>query len=172
MSQSPRPTEVERVLREDDFVVSKTDLQGHITYGNRIFIELSGYTEAELLGAPHSLIRHPDMPRGVFRLLWTEIQAGRETWAYVKNLARDGSFYWVLAHVTPSRDSQGHTIGYYSIRRRPDPRALRAVEPLYAAMRAAEAGKSPLEAASASFQVLQSHLAQVGLSYGEFLHTL
>lgn len=95
------PTSNEKVMREDDFIVSKTDLQGIITYGNRIFIEFSGYTEAELLGSQHNIIRHPDMPRGVFKFLWDTLHAEKECCAYVKNMAKDGSFYWVFANVTP-----------------------------------------------------------------------
>jgi len=94
MSTRPQPTLQEKVLGEDDFIVSKTDLKGLITYGNRTFIQMSGYSEAELLGAPHNILRHPDMPRVVFKLLWDTIQAQQEICAYVKNLAKDGSFYW------------------------------------------------------------------------------
>lgn len=81
------PTGKERIMREDDFIASKTDLSGIITYGNRIFIEFSGYTERELLGSAHSIIRHPDMPRAVFQLLWDTIQSRNEIFAYVKNSA-------------------------------------------------------------------------------------
>ena len=77
------PTQQERVMREQDFLVSKTDLKGRITYGNRIFIEFSGYSEAELLGKQHNIVRHPDMPRGVFKFLWDTIQQKRECFAYV-----------------------------------------------------------------------------------------
>ena len=73
MKNKTMPSSVERVMREDDFIVSTTDLKGRITYGNRIFIEFSGYGEQELLGAQHNIIRHPDMPRGVFKLLWERI---------------------------------------------------------------------------------------------------
>jgi len=98
------PTDRERVMRKEEFIVSKTDLTGRITYGNRIFIEFSGYSEAELLGAQHNIIRHPDMPRAVFNLLWDTIAQGNEIFAYVKNMSKDGGFYWVFANVTPSYD--------------------------------------------------------------------
>ncbi len=80
-------------MREDDFIVSKTDLKGRITYCNRIFIEFSGYSEAELLGAQHNIVRHPDMPRGVFQFLWDTLGQKTECFAYVKNMCRDGAFY-------------------------------------------------------------------------------
>ena len=103
----------ERVMREDDFLVSKTDLKGRITYGNRIFIEFSGYSEAELLGAQHNIVRHPDMPRGVFKFLWDTLQAKQECFAYVKNRSKDGGFYWVFANVTPSYAADGKVDGYF-----------------------------------------------------------
>src|SRR5664279_5260004 len=131
MSSRPQPTQQEKVLGDDDFIVSKTDLKGLITYGNRIFIGISGYSELELLGAPHNILRHPDMPRVVFKLLWDTIQAKQEICAYVKNLAKDGCFYWVFANVTPSFDANGNLIGYYSVRRKPRPEAIQAISPLY-----------------------------------------
>jgi len=172
MPAGPTPTDVERVLRDDDFIVSKTDLEGRITYGNRIFIEFSGYTEAELLGAPHSIIRHPDMPRGVFQLLWDTIEAGHEISAYVKNLARDGAYYWVLANITPSFDDHGTCIGYYSVRRKPQPRCVKAIEQIYQAMLAEEQGKPPQEAAKASAQLLKRILSEKGMTYDEFVFSL
>ena len=124
-------------MREDDFIVSKTDLKGRITYGNRVFFEFSGWTEKELLGSQHNIIRHPDMPRGVFKLLWDAIRDKRECNAYVKNMAKDGSFYWVFANVTPSLDSAGNIIGYFSVRRKPKAAAVKNVTDLYRTMLAA-----------------------------------
>jgi PAS domain S-box-containing protein len=111
------PTNEEKVMREGDLIVSKTDIKGRITYGNRTFNEFSGFKENELLGTQHNIIRHPDMPRAVFKLLWDRIQAGQEVFAFVKNICKDGSFYWVLANVTPSYDAQGTLLGYFSVRR-------------------------------------------------------
>ena len=97
-------TGVERFFDKDEIIVSKTDLKGRMTYCNDVFLRIAGYTEQELLGQPHSIIRHPDMPRCVFKLLWDTIGAGKEIFAYVINRAKNGDHYWVLAHVTPSRD--------------------------------------------------------------------
>lgn len=170
MSSRPLPTQHEKILGEDDFIVSKTDLKGIITYGNRIFIEISGYSEQELLGAPHNILRHPDMPRVVFKLLWDTIQANREIFAYVKNLAKDGSFYWVFANITPSVDPRGNPIGYYSVRRKPRPEAIQAVSGLYQKLleveRQAGDGQSGMRASAA---LLQQILDQKGLSYEEFV---
>lgn len=95
-------TETPDELRFDEnlFIVSKTDLKGNITYANDLFIEISGYTEKELIGAPHNILRHKDMPRAVFKLLWDKIQKGEEIFAYVKNRAKSGKYYWVHAYVT------------------------------------------------------------------------
>jgi PAS domain S-box-containing protein len=111
--QTVVPTTHEKVMREDDFLVSRTDMRGRIVYGNRIFIEFSGYSESELLGAQHNIVRHPDMPRGVFKLLWDTIAIQHEIFAYVKNMSMDGSFYWVYANVTPSLDMQGQVEGFF-----------------------------------------------------------
>lgn len=92
-------TGVERTFDPDQFIVSKTDLKGRITYANKVFLDIADYTEAEILGQPHSVIRHAHMPRCVFRLLWERIQTGREIFAYVVNAAKNGDHYWVLAHV-------------------------------------------------------------------------
>lgn len=133
-SSAPRSaplTGIERTLGRDEIIVSKTDLAGRITYANRVFQRISGYSEAELLGAPHNLVRHPDMPRGVFQLLWETIQAGNELFAYVINRAKSGDHYWVLAHVTPTFDARGQLVGYHSNRRAPARSAVEAVWPIY-----------------------------------------
>ena len=169
MKQKITPTSVERVMRDDDFIVSKTDSKGRIVYGNRIFIEFSGYTEQELLGSQHNIVRHPDMPRGVFKLLWDTIQDDRECNAYVKNMAKDGSFYWVLANVTPSYDPDGQVTGYFSVRRKPKPAAVKTCTELYRAMLAAEQAAGARDAIAASTAILHNLLAEKGMSYDELV---
>jgi PAS domain S-box-containing protein len=170
MAIRPQPTQHEKVLGDDDFIVSKTDLKGVITYGNQIFIGISGYSELELLGAPHSILRHPDMPRVVFKLLWDTIQDKREICAYVKNLAKDGSFYWVFANITPSFDAHGNLIGYYSVRRKPRPESIQAISPLYRTLLEAERRAGDGQAGmKASAAILQQALEQKGVSYAEFV---
>jgi len=163
------PTSVEKVMREGDYIVSKTDLKGRITYGNRIFIEFSGYTEKELLGAQHNIIRHPDMPRAVFKLLWDTIAAGNECNAYVKNMAKDGSFYWVFANVTPDRDGAGNIVGYHSVRRKPKASGVQTAAGLYQAMLNAERQAGARDAMAASTQLLLDLLADKGMSYDELV---
>jgi PAS domain S-box-containing protein len=173
MSIRPQPTQQEKVMEEDDFIVSKTDLKGNITYGNRIFIQMSGYSEWELLGAPHNLLRHPDMPRAVFKLLWDSVQAKREICAYVKNLAKDGSFYWVFANITPSYDASGNLIGYFSVRRKPRPEAIEVVSALYRTMLEAERRAGDGQAGmKASTAILHQALEQKGMGYEEFVFGL
>jgi PAS domain S-box-containing protein len=163
------PTSVEKVMREDDFIVSKTDLKGRITYGNRIFIEFSGYSEQELLGTQHNIIRHPDMPRAVFKLLWDTIQAKRECNAYVKNMAKDGSFYWVFANVTPSFDRDGNVTGFFSVRRKPRASGIKTAGDLYRAMLEAEQRAGARDAISASTNILTNLLDEKGMSYDELV---
>jgi PAS domain S-box-containing protein len=169
MKNTVVPTRNERVMREDDFLVSKTDLKGRITYGNRIFIEFSGYEESELLGAQHNIVRHPDMPRGVFKFLWDTIQNGQECFAYVKNMSKDGAFYWVFANVTPSYDAQGNVEGYFSVRRKPRKNAVELVSQLYAQMLEAERNAGPKDACAASISLLTEHLKGKGMSYEAFI---
>ena len=166
------PTSVERKMRDDDFIVSKTDLKGRITYGNRIFLEFSGYSEPELLGTQHNIIRHPDMPRAVFKLLWDTIQAKRECNAYVKNMAKDGSFYWVFANVTPDLDPEGRITGYFSVRRKPRADALATVSELYRTMLAAERAAGAREAIAASTRLLTDFLSAKGMTYDELVLAL
>lgn len=168
-----QPTGRERFFPEDELIVSKTDLTGKITYANRTFQAVAGYREEELLGQPHSIIRHPDMPRAVFALLWESIQAGQEIFAYVVNLAKNGDHYWVLAHVTPTVDARGTITGFHSNRRVPDRKAVDTVRTLYARLRAEETRHADRRAGlEASRALLDKELAAAGLSYHEFVWTL
>jgi PAS domain S-box-containing protein len=124
-------TSVEKQLDANDFIVSKTDTKGHITYCNRIFAEMAGYSKSDLIGANHNLIRHPDMPAIAFKLAWDLIKNGKEFFGFVKNLRKDGGYYWVFAYITPDRDPKGNIIGYTSIRRKPSLKAIEAITPLY-----------------------------------------
>ena len=107
-------------LADGEMLVSVTDPQGRITYCNPVFVRISGYSAAELLGQPHNIVRHPDMPEEAFRDLWHTIQSGRPWTGLVKNRCKNGDFYWVRANAAPLTDGQGIT-GYLSVRTRPDP---------------------------------------------------
>lgn len=170
MKSGVTPTSVERSLGDEDFIVTKTDAKGRILYANRIFIALSGFNEAELLGSQHNIIRHPDMPRSVFKLLWDTIAAGQEFIGYVKNMAKDGSYYWVLATATPDRDAQRNITGYTSVRRKPRPEAVKAAGALYQEMLAAEKRAGARDAIEAGSAVLNQALN--GKSYEQFVLAL
>ncbi|BDY12244.1 PAS domain-containing protein [Hydrogenimonas cancrithermarum] len=161
----PAPTGTERFLKEEDFIVSKTDLKGRITYGNKMFIKISGYAESELLGAPHSILRHPDMPKIVFKLLWERIQNKQEIFAYVKNLCKDGGFYWVIANVTATIAPDGSIRDYHSVRRKPSDKAMEVIPQLYSKLLAAERSGG----VEASGRILNDILNEKGVTYDEFV---
>ncbi len=172
--QNAHCTGTERFFGENDIIVSKTDLKGRITYCNKVFLDIAGYTEADCLGQPHSMIRHPDMPRCVFKLLWDTIQSGREIFAYVINRAANGDHYWVYAHITPSVGEGGSIVGYHSNRRVPDRNVVdNTIVPLYRQLCDKE-----LEHANRKEGMVASHgmvadlLAQHNVQYDEFVATL
>lgn len=168
-----QPTGKERTFGEDEIIVSKTDPRGRITYANQVFQRIAMYSEKELLGQPHSIVRHPDMPRCVFKLLWDTVQAGREIFAYVKNMARNGDHYWVLAHVTPSFDANRTIVGYHSNRRLPEPSAIAKIEPIYQTLLAEEAGSADKKVGMQSaYDTLVGLLQENGVSYDEFAFSL
>lgn len=159
-------------LCEDEIIISKTDPKGRFTYANRRFMQIAGYSEPELLGKHHNLIRHPDMPKGVFRLLWQTLQAGKEFFGYVKNATSDGGFYWVFANITPDYKSDLTLAGYFSVRRRPNYQAVQQVSEWYKKMLAIEANETPSRAAEASLDWLKEQIKQQGCSYNELLTRL
>ncbi len=152
-------------MKENDFIISKTDTKGRLTYVNEIFMTMAEYTEAELLGKPHNIVRHPDMPKTVFKLLWEKIQAKEEIVAYVVNKTKKGNAYWVLANVTASINDKGDIIGYYSVRRKPKDSALELIKPLYAEMLQAERSGG----IAAGQKVLNDLLHKEGVTYDELI---
>lgn len=155
-------------MQENDFIVSKTDLKGRIIYCNKIFMQMAEYSEEELLGKPHSIIRHPDMPKAVFKYLWDVIPTRQEVFAYVVNKTKNGNDYWVYANITATVDVNGKIVDYYSVRRKPNPKALEVIIPLYKKM--IEVEKS--SGVDASFKVLTDILKEKGASYDELIISL
>ena len=174
MTEAKFLTGRERTFADDEIIVSKTDLKGRITYANEVFLRLASMTEKETIGAPHSVIRNPTMPRCVFKLLWDTIQDGKEIFAYVVNRSKNGDHYWVLAHVTPSRDSSGNVIGYHSNRRTPDRRILEStVMPLYTALlREEQKYPNSKDGMNAGFTMLTNLLNEKKVAYDEFVLSL
>lgn len=115
---------------EGKLIVSRTDPAGIITHANQAFVEMSGYEEHELIGAPHCILRHPDMPAAAFEGLWDTVERGEKWHGYVKNLRRDGAYYWVYATVVPNR-RDGKVVGYTSVRRKPSRLRIAEAEALY-----------------------------------------
>ena len=118
-------------LEKDCLITSKTDLKGKIVYANDDFLTYAGYKMDEILYKPHNIVRHEDMPRAVFKFLWDYMKRGEEIFAFVKNKTKSGDYYWVFANVTPSFDVNNQIIGYYSVRRKPNAKALEQIKPLY-----------------------------------------
>ncbi len=123
-------TEVEFPVPDGRLIVSRTDLKGAITHANESFVEMSGYTREELIGAPHSILRHPEMPAAAFQGLWSTLAEKKKWHGYVKNLRKDGGFYWVYATVIPNIRG-GEVLGYTSVRRRPSKMKVKEAEALY-----------------------------------------
>lgn len=166
--QHPTPNQNQKMLNENDFIVSKTDTRGKIIYGNKTFIKMSGYEENELLDAPHSILRHPDMPKIVFKLLWDRLQNKEEIFAYVKNLCKDGSYYWVFANATATLNPNGTIRDFHSVRRKPSQKALDLIPGIYAQLLAAERTGGM----DASLGLLNTVLNDQGVTYDEFVLSL
>jgi PAS domain S-box-containing protein len=167
-------TGVERFFEDDEIIVSKTDLKGHVTYANRVFLRLAGYEEKEILGQPHSIIRHPDMPRCIFKLLWDTLAGGKEIFAYVINRSANGDHYWVLAHVTPSYDGSGNVTGYHSSRRTAERSVLdNTIIPLYKSLLEEEQRHTDRKAGmQSSFDMVLNLLKEKGVDYDELVFSL
>ncbi|MDD2450111.1 MAG: PAS domain-containing protein [Sulfurimonas sp.] len=129
--QAPRDEAIE--LDPKRYIVSETDAKGNITYCNEYFREVSGYTEDELIGAPHNIVRHPDMPKVVFKLLWETISKGKNINAIIKNLAKDGRYYWIFTEFEIRKNTDtGEIIGYHASRKTISKFVIEIIAELYA----------------------------------------
>ncbi|MDD5228551.1 MAG: methyl-accepting chemotaxis protein [Methylococcales bacterium] len=126
-------TNQEYVLTDTDLIVSKTDLKGVITFINDDFIRIGGYSKKELIGAPHNILRHPDMPKAAFADLWKTLKMGNSWTGIVKNQTKDGGFYWVRANIMPLHEN-GRTVGYLSVRNKPSANEISSAAKLYREM--------------------------------------
>ncbi|HPL77443.1 MAG TPA: PAS domain-containing protein [Burkholderiaceae bacterium] len=140
-SRTVYATDVEKPFPEGHLIVSRTDLNGIITHANDAFVEMSGWAREELIGAPHHILRHPDMPKIAFKGLWDDIAAGKKWHGYVKNLRKDGAFYWVYATAVPNIRN-GVIVGYTSVRRKPSRTRINELVPVYAQWLAEEKAAS------------------------------
>lgn len=159
---------MEHTFDSDVILVSKTDLKGNITYANQDFIDMVGFSEKELIGKPHNIIRHQNMPKAVFKLLWDTIKTGQEINAYVVNKCKDGGFYWVFANVVASVNIHGKTLGYHSTRHKPKKEALDIIVPLYEELLELE----KTTGVDASLKAIEDILNQKGMTYDEFIFSI
>jgi len=128
----PIPKDVEIKLDPKKYIVSQTDQKGIIEYGNDYFVEISKYSERELIGQPHNIIRHPDMPKIIFKMMWDRLKKGENIMAVVKNLAKDGSYYWVITEFEPRRDkTSNQIISYTAFRRAASQEAIDTMSVIY-----------------------------------------
>lgn len=162
----PEPIDHEIKLNPKRYIVSKTDPKGIIEYGNDYFVEISGYSEAELLGKPHSIIRHPDMPKIAFKLMWDRISKGENFMAVVKNLAKDGSYYWVVTEFEPKIDPiTNEIISHTAFRKAAPQKAVETMIPIYQKLLDIEK-EGGMEA---SEKFLRGFLEEKGVTYDQFI---
>ncbi len=168
---APRAKEIldeEIKLQPNTYIMSKTDKRGFITYANDYFIEISGYSKEELLGANHNIVRHPDMPRIIFKLLWERILKGENIYALVKNLAKDGRYYWVVTDFDIERNDKGEITGFYAFRKAPPRKAIEEIIPLYKKLNALEETGGMKK----SREYLENFLEAKNLTYDEYIDYL
>ncbi|WP_010297229.1 PAS domain-containing protein [Candidatus Odyssella thessalonicensis] len=162
--------DTELTFSENELIVSRTDTAGRIQYCNQVFIKISGYNEKELLGRPHNIIRHPHMPRCIYKMMWDRISSGKEIFAYVRNLCKGGQYYWVFAHITPTFNGNGQIIGYHSNRRKPKKEAIAVIKQIYEQLLIEERKHSNRkESIDCSTRLLMDILSKEGKSYDEFI---
>lgn len=165
----PTPKDNEIQLSTKRYIVSKTDPKGIIEYGNDYFVEISGYTEAELIGKPHSIVRHPDMPKVVFKMMWDRINRAKNIMAVVKNMAKDGSYYWVITEFEPRVDPISNDIISHTAFRKAAPRkAIEVMEPIYQKLLEIEKDGG----VEASEKYLRGFLEEKRTTYDEFVDEL
>lgn len=171
LSKKDAPSSIlnkEKKLGNNDFIVSKTDTKGKIIYCNEIFTKMAGYEASDLIGANHNLVRHPDMPRIAFKVAWDLIKAKKEFFGFVKNLSKDGSFYWVFTYITADLDTNGNIISYTSVRRKPPQSAIDAIAPIYKLLVDAEKRGG----IDASAKLLNDYLSENKTTYEELVINL
>lgn len=162
------PTDVEHPVSKVDIIVSKGNEAGDIIYANPIFFKLAGYSQGEMLDKPHSMVRHPDMPKIIFNLFWKHLKAGTDVKAFVKNMAKDGGFYWVFAHVRVATNPDGSFRNYVSTRKGMSESARTVIEPLYKELIEAEQSGGM----DASLPILENFLQNNGGSLNTFNETM
>jgi PAS domain S-box-containing protein len=163
------PTDVEHLLRPDEYIISTANTRGRITSVNEVLVRCSGYSREELINAQHNITRHPDVPRALIWLMWESLREGEDFYGYFKNLRKDGGFYWVFAHARPEYDSEGNVCAYRSVRHAARNSAVSTIVDLYQQMLAAQHAVSAKFAIPAGLAVLRRYLSERGQSYEQFV---
>jgi PAS domain S-box-containing protein len=165
----PYPTQNEIKLSSHKYIVSKTDVKGKILYANEYFSEISGYKEYELVGQPHNIVRHPDMPKAIFHLLWEHILNGHNITAVVKNMAKNGDYYWVVTDFEIRRNSVTNEINQFvAFRHAVSKKVINEIEPLYAKMLEIEKADGMAE----SIEYLHRFLESKNMNYNQYIDQL
>ncbi|WP_086229755.1 PAS domain-containing protein [Campylobacter devanensis] len=158
----------QKEIGDEAFITTKTDLKDYITYANSYFLNIVNVKNSDIIGKNHNIVRHPDMPKYVFKLLWDRIKNKQEIFAFVKNITFDGGYYWVFANVTSSLDESGNIIGYYSVRRKANPQAVEKIIPIYQKMLELE----KFSGIEASQKYIADLLATHNTTYDRFVNEL
>jgi PAS domain S-box-containing protein len=169
ITKRPIPIDKEVSWDKTQTIMSKTDLYGTIEYANEVFVDVCGYEDYELMAQPHNIVRHPDMPKIVFKVLWENIQQGNQFHGIVKNLAKSGRYYWVITNFEYSRDENGNIVNYIARRKAvPQDVITKHIEPLYKKLLQIE----QVSGISASEKYLIGFLEEQGLSYVDLITKL
>jgi len=153
----PTPIDEEIELKNNVYIESDTDTKGVITYANDYFAEISGYSPEELVGEPHNIVRHPDMPKILFKILWERLKSGQNFIAAIKNLAKDGRYYWVFTDFEIVKDDSGEVVGYKAVRKKISKHVTDVLDPLYKKLTQIEKERGLEEAQSYLEEFLKSH---------------
>jgi PAS domain S-box-containing protein len=167
-SDRPAPVDTEILIPEDQILISTTDAKGIITEVNDIFTKISGYSKEELTGASHNIIRHPDMPRIMFKIVWDHIKDKENVMAVVKNLAKDGKYYWVVTDFVTLVDADRNILGYTAYRKPVNEKVKEAIIPLYKALCAIE----DLAGMESSERFLKNYLNDLDTTYDDMIEEL
>ena len=168
MTYRPIAIDEEIKFSKKKFLVSKTDLKGNIIFINKNFCDVSGYSEEELIGVAHNIVRHPDMPRAIFYLIWKALLSGRAISGVIKNLAKSGKYYWVIADFEPKFDKNGKIVSLTAFRRATSQDVIDTIEELYEVMLSIEK-KHGMEK---SIAYLDGFLEEHGVTYDTFIAEL
>ncbi len=168
MIYRPIVIDQEITFNKKKFIVSKTDIKGNILFINKNFCDISGYSEDELIGSPHNISRHPDMPQAIFFLIWNSLLRGEPVSGVVKNLAKSGEYYWVISDFDIKKDEVGNIKSFTSFRRSAPQQVIDSIEELYETMLKIEK-KHGMEG---SLSYLEAFLEEKEMSYDEFLEEL